>query len=130
MMFPGRLLFLAFLLASCTHVESGQPQVIPSKQGQPAPEANDIESLVRPKLSDFNSCYKVEQQNNPQAAGKVLMGFTILRDGRTSDVRLLASTLKSPAMEGCLVGRIEAWQFPPPKDGQEIKVRYPFSFQP
>lgn len=130
MKFPGRLLILAFLFASCTHVESGQPQVIPSKQGQTTPEADDIESLVRPKVSDFNSCYKEEQQLNPKAAGKVLLSFTIQKDGRTSDVRLLASTLKSPNMEGCLVGKIEAWQFPPPRDGQEIKVRYPFSFQP
>jgi hypothetical protein len=33
-------------------------------------------------------------------------------------------------MEGCLLGKIEAWQFPPQKDGQLVKVRYPFSFQP
>jgi TonB family protein len=130
MMFPWRHLILALLLTSCTHVESGQPQVIPSKQGQPGPEADDIESLVRPKVSDLNSCYKDEQQMNPKAAGKVLLSFIIQKDGRTNDVRLLASTLKSPNMEGCLVGRIEAWQFPPTRDGQEIKVRYPFSFQP
>jgi TonB family protein len=125
-----RHLILAFLLTSCTHVETGQPQVMPSQGGQAAPEADDVESLVRPKVSDFNSCYKEEQLQNPKASGKVLLSFTIQKDGRTSDVRLLASTMKSPNMEGCLVGKIEAWQFPPPRNGQEIKVRYPFSFQP
>ncbi len=129
MKFPCRLLILAFLF-SCSHVETGQPQIVPSKQGQASPEADDIEGLVRPKLADFNSCYKDEQQSNAKANGKILFGFTILKDGRTSDVRLLASTLKSPQMEGCLVGRIEAWQFPPPRGGQDVKVRYPFSFQP
>lgn len=130
MSFPWRHLILALFLTSCTHVESGQPQVMPSQKGQAAPDADDVESLVRPKISDLNACYKDEQQQNPKAFGKVLMSFTIQKDGRTSDVRLLASTLKSPNMEGCLVGKIEAWQFPPPRDGQEIKVRYPFSFQP
>jgi len=130
MKFPCRL-FIPALLFSCTpQVETGQPQIVPSKQGEASPEANDIEGLVRPKLSDFNACYKDEQQSNPKAFGKVLFGFTIAKDGRARDVRLLASTLKSASMEGCLVGKIEAWQFPPPRDGQEVKVRYPFSFQP
>jgi TonB family protein len=129
MKFPWRLLILALPFA-CTHVESGQPQIMPNPTGQPAQAADDVEGMVKPKLGDLNGCYKAEQQNNPKAAGKVLFSFTIQKDGRTRDVRLLASTLQSPSMEGCLVERIEAWQFAPPRSGQEINVRYPFSFQP
>jgi outer membrane biosynthesis protein TonB len=130
MKFPCRPLTLALLSSCTTHVETGQPQIVASKKAETRAEANDIEGLVRPKLSDFDACYKDEQQSNPKAFGKVLFEFTIAQDGRALDVRLLASTLKSASMEGCLLGKIEAWQFPPQKDGQLVKVRYPFSFQP
>lgn len=123
-------LFFFTFLSACTHVESGQPQVSSQQKGQPAPEAGTIESLVKPKLSDLNACYKEEQRRNPKASGKVMFSFVILKNGRTAEVRLLASTLKSPVMEGCLVGKMEAWQFPVPSDGQELRVRYPFSFEP
>ena len=123
-------LLLLVLTWSCTHVETGQPQVLVPQQGSAPDGAADIESFVQPKLADFNSCYEAERQRNPKAAGKVLFAFTVLRNGHTSEVRLLASTIESPLLEGCLVGKMEAWQFPPNPKGQDIKVRYPFSFQP
>ncbi len=123
------LLSTAWLFA-CTHnLETGKPTVAPVGVGAMT-DADDVEGMVKEKLSDLNGCYKEERLSNPKAFGKVLLSFDVRGDGRTSEVRLLASTLKSPNMEGCLVGRVEAWQFAPPKDGKTIKIRYPFSFQP
>ena len=119
-------------LLSCTHqVETGRPTMAPGGQDRiGAGEMDEVESMVKGKLPDLNSCYKEERQRNPQASGKALFAFTVQKDGHTDEVRLLASTLKSPVMEGCLVGKIESWQLTPPSDGKPMKVRYPFSFQP
>ena len=127
-----RLMILAGVagLLACTHsIETGQPTVLSAgKSTDASRDPSDVESMVKDKLPDLDSCYKEERQRNPLAFGKALFSFDVQRNGRTSDVRLLASTLKSPVMEGCLVGRIEAWQFQPPPE--VLKVRYPFSFQP
>lgn len=116
---------LALFLWQCTHnVQSGSPQL----QGPPGSSetAPDVESLVKSKLRDLDSCYEQEKQANPKAKGKALFSFAIEINGKTSGVRLLASTLKSPMMEGCLVNKIESWQFP--TQAKVVLIHYPFAF--
>ncbi|MCX6131498.1 MAG: AgmX/PglI C-terminal domain-containing protein [Proteobacteria bacterium] len=118
------------LCLACTHeLESGIPKMsggssLPSSDGRDS----TVEAEVQSKLTDFNQCYQEEKKRDAKAFGKILLVFDILPDGHTDAVRLLASSLKSPVMEGCLVGKVESWIFSRPIDGKPITVRYPFSF--
>jgi hypothetical protein len=126
------LISIVSSLLACTHqVETGRPTMAPGGVGPIGTgQIDELESMVKGQLDDLNSCYKEERKRNPEATGKVLFAFIVQKDGSTDEIRLLASTLKSPVMEGCLLGKIEDWQLTPPRDGQPMNVRYPFSFQP
>ena len=125
------LLVLVLLPACVTDVETGRPEVQQSTPGAAAGIEDDaVETLVKSKVGDLDSCFQEEKRQNPKAQGRVLLAFTILPDGRAREAKILASTLASPVMEGCIVGKMEQWLFPRPRDGRPVQVRYPFAFGP
>ena len=125
------LISLFILCGSCTHaVQSGVPS-FPSPEVGPLNQvrAEAVEAQVKSKLRDLDLCYREEKLHNPTASGKIMLSFDVLADGQTTAVRLLASTLRSPVMEGCIVGKVEAWTFSRAAPSEPTHVRYPFSFQ-
>jgi hypothetical protein len=47
--------------------------------------------------------------------------------GKVTSVRTKSSTLRSSAVEGCIMNALKKWQFPKPRGGSVI-ITYPFLF--
>jgi len=74
--------------------------------------ADAIGSVVNKHADAIENCYKKEARINPNLKGSVSMQFTILPNGKVSNVRVLKSTLRNKKVESCVQRRIRSWRFP------------------
>lgn len=89
-----------------------------------------IGRVVKRNMNAIRYCYQRELQKTPVLGGRVAMKFTIEPDGHTADVEVHTSTLPSPAVEACLVGRFQNMRFSETNGGGRVVVTYPLIFRP
>jgi outer membrane biosynthesis protein TonB len=64
---------------------------------------------------------------NPSIMGRIVFEWKIRMDGSVGQVRVVASSINSHSIHGCIQAAIKSWQFPRPVD-TEVVVSYPFVF--
>lgn len=89
-----------------------------------------IDAIVKRHLNQIKYCYQRELTRRPDLGGKVVIKFAIAKDGRVSAASVKRTTLASPPVESCMVGRFLRMQFPQPTGGGIVIVSYPFVFAP
>jgi hypothetical protein len=89
-----------------------------------------IDAVIKRNMNQIRYCYQRELTKNPALGGKITVKFVIAKDGSVSSATTKASTMGSPAVEGCINGRFMRFQFPEPKGGGIVIVSYPFIFSP
>ncbi|HMV68857.1 MAG TPA: AgmX/PglI C-terminal domain-containing protein, partial [Myxococcota bacterium] len=87
-----------------------------------------IDAVIKRKMSQIKYCYQRELQKDPSLSGKLTVQFTIAKDGSVSQAKVASSTLGSAAVDQCVVQRFFQMQFPEPKGGGIVVVKYPFIF--
>lgn len=85
-----------------------------------------VNALVRSKYSGIRRCLSRHGGMKGKKA-RVVVGFTILLDGRPSDVNVPSSDVKSIPFKQCVIKLIRNIRFPKPKD-QSVVVVYPMVF--
>jgi len=60
----------------------------------------------------------------------VAIQFTIDGSGKVVGASVAESTWKHPGFGECIAERVRRWEFPWPEDGKEVRVLYPFTFDP
>ena len=89
-----------------------------------------VDEVVRRHLNQLRYCYQRELTRQPTLAGKVVVHFTISKDGSVSSSRIKTSTMNYQPVESCMVRQFLRMQFPKPKGGGFVVVSYPFLFSP
>jgi len=89
-----------------------------------------IDEVVKRHLSQIKYCYQRELTKDPTLGGKVVIKFTIAKDGTVSAAETKSTTVGNSAVESCIVGRFLRMQFPEPRGGGIVVVSYPFLFSP
>lgn len=88
-----------------------------------------IARIIRAHRAPVRLCYEEQLQRNPALAGKVRVDFEIALDGSVKGAALHESTLKSPAVEKCVLDRVQKMEFPRPLGGETVSVSFPFTFK-
>ena len=91
-------------------------------------DANIIRRHVRRKLPAIRHCYERALVSHQELAGTVLVRFQISPLGVVQGA--VARGMGEGGVEGCVAEAIRSIQFPRPKGGGMVDVRYPFVFQP
>ncbi|MFZ5516104.1 MAG: AgmX/PglI C-terminal domain-containing protein [Candidatus Zhuqueibacterota bacterium] len=78
--------------------------------------AQDVLRVVESHKRALQDCYRQELKYNPEVRGKIVVRFVLNPEGIISAVSIVSSTLESPRMESCIVGRIRQWRNFPPCD--------------
>lgn len=92
-----------------------------------------IRRVIKAKLHEVKSCYERVLNTMPKGTkleGKVVIGWEILAQGKTRNVRVKSSTLGNAQVENCVKSRLANWTFPEPPvgiDAAEVEA-YPFMF--
>jgi hypothetical protein len=106
------------------NIASGESKVL----GSIDPEL--IRKVIRDHADQVRYCYEQQLTLNPKLAGKVSLKWQINADGRASATMIdPANPIDSDGMRnvaGCIMKRIETWEFPKPKGGGMAIVTYPW----
>ncbi len=87
-----------------------------------------IDEVVKNHMNQIRYCYQRELVKDNTLAGKVVIKFTIAKDGSVSSASKKSSTMNNSAVESCIEGRFLRMQFPEPQGGGIVVVSYPFLF--
>lgn len=88
-----------------------------------------IRRVITRRRAAFRYCYEKRLQKAPTLEGKVVVSFTIQRNGSVAGARIASSTMKDAEVEACLLKATSRLRFPKPKGGTVV-VSYPFLFRP
>jgi len=104
------------------------PQVkigVPDSRGDL--DKNIIRRYIRRSLPKIRFCYEKELAGDPKLRGTVSVKFRIEGTGM---VHAAEAEGISAAVATCVAAAIRAIQFPKPKGGGVVEVKYPFTFRP
>ncbi|OQX77064.1 MAG: hypothetical protein B6D61_07780 [Bacteroidetes bacterium 4484_249] len=73
--------------------------------------ADAIGRVVNKHADAIENCYKKETRINPNLKGSLSVQFTIMPNGKVSNVRVVNSTLRNKKVESCVTRRIRSWRF-------------------
>lgn len=101
---------------------------------EPAPTGGgareEIRGVVSQHRDEIRRCYEQALRAQPNLAGRVVVGWTVLPDGRTAEVSVEEDGLGDEPVAKCLLAAVRRWRFPKPEGGAAITVRYPWVFKP
>ena len=84
-------------------------------EGIPPDKLDEVQSIFRRKTTTVQSCYtdEMERNGNKKIEGDVALSMTLAPSGKAENVKVERSTLKSPAIEECVVTQVRSWDFGP-----------------
>jgi hypothetical protein len=88
-----------------------------------------IAAVVQANIGQIKHCYERQLIVDPNIFGKVVMGWTINKEGAVSASSVKKSTMNNKPVENCITAKIKSWSFPKPKGGGQVLVSYPFLFK-
>ena len=94
-----------------------------------------IDSAIDQQRDAINSCYtqtakQARANKTAVPMGKVLVKFTIDKNGAVSKVGTKSTSLRHENTERCVNEVIAKAQFPSPEKGNKAIISYPFAFPP
>jgi hypothetical protein len=90
--------------------------------------AEAVDAAIDTRRDAIEACFQEGLAENPGLAGKVLVRFTIVRDGSVSKATIRSTSLRHAATEACLSAQVAEAQFPTLEVGEAAIVTYPFGF--
>jgi hypothetical protein len=88
-----------------------------------------IREVIHRNRAQIRYCYEQSLIGAPQLTGRVEMHFIIGGEGTVLRAEVASSTTQEPKLDGCLASRFRSWQFPKPKGGGVVDVKYPVVLQ-
>ncbi len=86
-----------------------------------------VKRVIDQHLQEITFCYETALMSNPSILGRIVFEWKILMDGSVGEIRIVASSINSHEIHGCIKSAIGSWRFPQPV-GTEVIVSYPFVF--
>lgn len=91
---------------------------------------SEIDTVMKRNMSRFRYCYQRQLMRDNSLQGKVVLGFSIAKDGTVSGATVKSSSLGNEEVGACLTQVMFTLQFPEPRGGGVVLVSYPFLFSP
>jgi hypothetical protein len=90
---------------------------------------DQVDRVVQSRRNALRACYERELQRNPTLGGKLLMVWKIDAGGAVVSANVQSSSLRSGAVEDCIVRQIQRMRFPRAQNGSPTLVKYPLIFE-
>ncbi len=86
-----------------------------------------VDDVVSAHLSVIRACYEEHAKAEGRPPGVVRAGWHIEPSGAVASVEIVATTLHSTAIEGCITAEIARWKFPSSARPTDV-AEHPFTF--
>ncbi|MES2855415.1 MAG: AgmX/PglI C-terminal domain-containing protein [Bdellovibrionota bacterium] len=94
----------------------------------PVVDREIIRKVVFSNVQDVQKCYMQTIDRRPGAEGKLVAGWFIQPDGKTSEARIVSADKRLEGIDECILLEIGTWVFPRPPNKEGVDVTYPFFF--
>lgn len=84
-----------------------------------------LKRVIQRNSDQIRNCYELALQKDPSLRGKVVVVFTIDKDGTVPDAK---ADGVDDGLDRCLETRFKTWQFP--KGPAPVRISYPIVFTP
>jgi hypothetical protein len=114
---------------------AAHPGVAPTVPPPPI-DAAYIQNQIKGLLPLIQECFENALVTHPDLEGKILVSFSVVGDpsvgGLVADSHVVddKSTIQDPGVRECIQETMYAARFPPPPEGGEVQVQYPFVLLP
>ncbi|PZR04215.1 MAG: hypothetical protein DI536_34660 [Archangium gephyra] len=88
---------------------------------------SDIMQVVLNHKNDVSACVAQHQKVMPELKGKLLLRWTVARDGRVMTVEVVSPEFVNTPLARCLMKEVRTWSFPAHKTPTEA-ITFPFKF--
>lgn len=142
------MLFFLLALTACAPAPSAEPVVSePSTPEHASPagriggepilpdpvvvggiDTQQVSDVIGTHIEAINDCFEAERTTKPELAGKVLVKFTISKDGSVANASTKSTSLRHEPTETCLTSLLAQATFPALSGGRLAVVHYPFVF--
>ncbi|MEM9115579.1 MAG: AgmX/PglI C-terminal domain-containing protein [Myxococcota bacterium] len=89
---------------------------------------SEIAAVIQNFFPEFESCYEMALERNPELKGQLALHFTIGPNGQVSRTGVRRSEFEDLRFMQCMVEMSCAMRFPETKGGGNVIVTYPFIF--
>lgn len=88
----------------------------------------EVRKVVNENSRDIGRCQARAQKERPDLNGKLVLQWTVLTDGSSTNARVVYDDMGSPEFTNCAKAAVLTWIFPEPRGGSAT-VSYPFKVQ-
>ena len=111
-------------------IQVSKPKTIGTAPQSANRDENVISAFVKKNMRSIEAEYNRLLKADPALNGKITVKFTILPDGRVTDVEVVESTMDSDALKQKIVRVVSNWVFPTIGESEgNLTVNFPFVFQ-
>ena len=86
-----------------------------------------VAKVINSHLAEVSACYERALLREPGLAGKIVLEWNISTSGTVTTAKTKSSTMKSSAVEACILTSLKTWKFPPAK-GAGVVISYHLFF--
>ncbi|MBC7173694.1 MAG: TonB family protein, partial [Polyangiaceae bacterium] len=93
-------------------------------------DSSVVRQMISRRIRAIQACYERSLRQSPNAAGRVVVRFTIETSGTVSGASAAENTTGDPGVATCVVETVSRFRFSPGPTGGSVTVSYPFVFAP
>lgn len=86
-----------------------------------------VAKAINSHLAEVSSCYERALLKEPGLSGKIILEWQITTSGTVGYAKTKSSSMRSAAVESCIISSLKGWKFPAAK-GAGVVITYPFMF--
>jgi len=86
-----------------------------------------VAKAINSHLAEVSSCYERALLKEPGLSGKIILEWQITTSGTVGYAKTKSSSMRSAAVESCIITALKGWKFPAAK-GAGVVITYPFMF--
>jgi len=102
----------------------------PAEGDSSAYDQSSARYRIQGYLYRIRLCYQKELKAKPQLAGQLRIGFTITKEGKVQDLKVVSSTVRKPSLHTCVMNTVKTIYFNRPSSNAAVKVTFPMEFKP
>jgi TonB family protein len=111
-------------------IQVSKPKTIGTAPASANRDESVISNFVKKNMRSIEAEYNRLLKADPGMNGKVTVRFTILPDGRVTDVEVVESTIDNESLKQKIVRVVQNWVFPAIGESEgNLTVNFPFVFQ-
>jgi TonB family protein len=86
-----------------------------------------VAKVINSHLSVISACYERALLKEAGLSGKIVLEWSISTSGSVTNAKTKSSTVRSSAVESCILSALKSWAFPAARSATVV-VTYPFMF--